>query len=359
MGYLKFNKIIYTQDFLRVNESEKNLFNTPFKGHLRWLKVLVGEIIAEALCIESFDILHGDEGGANSLRWKVFRELDMPFSIESWSYMYEDMEVSDSLSNNIQGKFEGALIISYESSPALLKQYDNLGLQYLDFSIHPIRYLEDYVFGIRTNIDSLRIELQKYIISETICRNQARVYRAKASKIPVFENIPEGSVLFVGQMGIDSSLIENKRMIDLEDVKEYLVESARLFPRVYYKRHPHNKSFSQLNDFIEKQKNIELGDWNIYDCLGSGVFAQIRSISSGTLYEARYFGCDTKRLTTARNYYDITEADDNLTYYGVLKLPMEVDFWKAIFDGYDYVFEEYDPYKDGLQKSLNAVWGKK
>lgn len=359
MQDMKFNRIIYTQDFLRVNEAEQNLFNTPFKGHLRWLKTLIGEALAESQSIDKYEYVHGDEGGASSIRWNMFREFDIPFSIDSWSYLYDSVEISNSLENIFLEKFEGALIISYESSPALLKQYDHLGLSYIDFSIHPVRYLEDYVFGIRTNIEYIRLQLSKYVISESICKNKARVYRAKASKIPLFEKIPEGSVLFVGQMGTDSSLIENQRMIDIEDVKEQLIESARLFPRVYYKKHPHNKDFSQLNTFIEKQKNIDLGDWNIYDCLGSGAFAQIRSISSGTLYEAKYFGCNTKRLTTARNYYDVTDVTDNLSYYGLLKLPMQVEFWRAIFNGDEYAFEEYDPYALGLQSSLNAVWGRK
>lgn len=355
---MKYRKIIFTNDYLRVYEAQSNLFETPFKNNLRWIKELVGNAISEALNIQDLEYFTADESGAKSIRWRVFNDLTLPFSMSSWCCIFEQVDVSESIKMELKDIFRDSLVISYESSPALLKLYNELGIDYIDIAIHPIRFLDDYVFAIRSNIEHVRLNLVKYKIKDEVCREKARVYKAKSARLDVFQKLPACSALFVGQMDQDSSLIENGRMISLDEVKMHLEEISSNYPKIYYKKHPHNKNTKSIIEFIEKLERIEAVEWNIYDALGSGVFSKVISISSGVLHESKYFDCDSKRLSQARDYYSVNEVQDEFTYHGILRLPMIKDFWESIFYNTPYADKYlYDPYAGAMQKSLNVTWG--
>jgi hypothetical protein len=357
---MKFEKVILTNDYLRVNEAGKNLFETPFKENLRWIKVLIGDAISDALKIDKREFFTADESGSKSIRWRIYNDLCLPFSVSSWSFVYEQVEISDSVKKELADRLTKSLIVSFESSPALLKTYNEIGVSYIDIAIHPIRFLDDYVFAIRTNIDEVRKKIADYKLKDELCRAKARIYQAKSARLTVFQKLPACSVLFIGQMDQDSSLIEKQRMIDLDYIKCHLEELSSLYPNVYYKKHPHNKHTKLITEFIEEVERIEVLDCNIYDALGSGVFSKIISISSGVLHEARIFGYETKRISKARDYYEKVDEPDELAYLGVMRLPMIKEFWESLFFKAEYVDNYvYDPYEGGMQKSLNKVWGAK
>lgn len=354
---MNFKKVVFTSDIFRVYEESGEVFSTPFKNNVRWIKALVGDPLADALKLSEREFFFGDEKGCNSLRWKTFSSLDLPFSMNSWCQIYDEVEFPDSIKNNLYENLKDSLIFSYEASPALLKAYTRMGLQYIDISIHPLRFLDDYIFAIRTNINEVRKKILHYKLQKEICNAKAHIYKAKAAKLNVFQQMPECSVLFAGQMGQDSSLIENGRMLDLNDVKFFIEKAASNYPKVYYKKHPHNKNTKSIEEFISKIKRVEVVDWNIYDALGSGVFSKIVSLSSGVLHEARAFGFETVRYSMARDYYD-ESIDDEFSYIPVMRLPMIEGFWKSVFHNEEYVDGYiYDPYRGGMQKSLNVSWG--
>ena len=65
---------------------------------------------------------------------------------------------------------------------------------------------------------------------------RARTTRIMRGTLPI-----EGSAWFMGQIEIDSSLICNGTIATEETVENALIELSSIYPKVYYKRHPHSK----------------------------------------------------------------------------------------------------------------------
>lgn len=351
-----FGKVIFTNDMLRVYDGNSNLFDVPFKENVKWLANLLGDGICKALGVSEYEYFFGD-AGVKSIRWKIYNGLGLPFSMDSWSEIYEDLPNNKIIDDDLLSVFGGNLVVSYESSPALLKKYNELMISYVDISIHPIRFLDDYVFAVRTNVPEVKNILSLHKLTLEYCRKKVKIYKAKSAKIPTFSRVPAGSVFFAAQMQQDSSLIEGRRMIDANDVKDALEKISIKYPKVYYKHHPHNKNTKLMDEFLSKNKKIEVVNWNIYDTLGADVWGKIISMSSGVLHEAKIFGCDTERLSKARDYYSDDVLDD-LTYIPIMRFPMLDEFWHSAFNG--AIFSDTglpDPFAFGMQKSLNVSWG--
>jgi hypothetical protein len=355
---LFMERVVFTNDFLRIYEDQSNVFANPFKNNLYWLEKICGIPILKSLKIESYSIFFGDENGAKSLRWKIYNSLGLPFSTETWAFIYEDIELNTSLLDEIYAVFKNSLVISFEIAPSMIKIFNKLHIPYIDFAIHPIRFLEDYVFAIRTNVKEWEERITKHHLDDFLCREKARMYMAKSARLQVFGNVPQGSVFFVGQMNQDSSLIANRAMIGLDEVKIYLESISKVYPHVHYKAHPHNKNAKEILDFIASLKNVEVVNYNIYDVLGSGAYCKMFSISSGTLIEAAYFDLETQRLSPAFNYYDINIYQSGKSYLGLLTISMLKQFWDYVFYGNKFLNPYVlNPYKEAFSKTLNRTWG--
>ncbi|MDR1461498.1 MAG: hypothetical protein LBI78_07630 [Campylobacteraceae bacterium] len=351
-------RVIFTNDFLRIYENQSNIFTNPFKNNVHWLEKICGIPILKSLQIKQYSLFFGDENGAKSLRWKIYNSLELPFSTEAWAFVYEDIELNTSLMNEIQTTFENALIISFEIAPSIIKIFTKLHIPFIDFAIHPVRFLEDYVFAIRTNVKEWEKRIAKHHLDDFLCREKARMYMAKSSRLQVFNNVPQGSVFFVGQTNQDSSLIANKIMTSLDEVKMHLESISKAYPCVHYKAHPHNKDTKEILSFLASLKKVEVVNYNIYDVLGSGAYCKIFSISSGTLLEANYFDLETHRLSPAFNSYDINTYQSSKSYFGLLTVPILKQFWDYLF--YDKKFSNpyvLNPYKEAFSKTLTSTWG--
>lgn len=355
---VRFSRVVISQDFLRIEDGKKDLFSTPFKRNSRWMFELVGSQIIKALGGIEHKFIFGDENGKESLRWKIYSKACLPFCTLSWAKLYSlPNEYELALEAEVVKAFDESLVISFEMPDSILEIFTKNKIPYVDLSNHPIRFLPDYLFGIRTNVMSWQNNLRKSALSYDIVKEFARITKAKASRINVFENIEEYSVLFLGQMPIDSSLIYNGQIADEEKVKDELLKASMAYPKVWYKPHPHNKSVDTILKYCSTL-GIQIADFNIYDCFGSGKFVKTIGLSSGGLFEAQFFDIESERLLN-KPYYFADNSNEALFYHPIYTDCLSYKYWEHIINGTEYTQKFVpNPYDGAIKFSFAMKWGR-
>lgn len=357
------NKIIVTSDILKIDDRNNDKHINPQRINAEWIKVLIADIIGETLLIDSNDIKyeHGDVGGYESIRWKVYSSCGLPLESQSWAAIYEGDDYFDILEPIIYESYKDALVICFEASPLMIKVFNNNNIPYIDFSIHPIRFLPDYMFGIRTNILEWRERIYKARIDDNIFYDFARISRSRTTRVMRGTLPIEGSALFMGQIEIDSSLICNRSIATEETVENALIELSSIYPKVYYKRHPHAKNEVSLRKLVSKIKNCEWIDVNAYDAFGCNRFDLVASLSSGSVTEAHYFDIKTKWMLPKKDYFNINLDEKHNIYYPIYQDAMKREFWAYVLGvNNSTVFIPTTPNAfDGSMKfTLNMKWGR-
>lgn len=163
-------------------------------------------------------------------------------------------------------------IIGFELPNNLIHLLSRRGVNYIDVNVHPVRFCDKRILGIRTNDSSY---LNK-IVPESYMYEQASKYIGTT-------HVAE--TLVVGQTRIDRSLLKNGKLAKLEDFR-FLFEA--LTPhKCAYKAHPldmHNGKW-----LVEDLFFADESDSNIYELLASPSLKRVIGISSSVLYEAKYF----------------------------------------------------------------------
>ncbi|MGL4869378.1 MAG: hypothetical protein ACRC48_04040 [Aeromonas veronii] len=356
-------KIIVTSDILKIDDRNNDKHINPQRINAEWIKSLIANLIGKLLLIDDENIVyeHGDIGGYDSVRWQVYSSCGLPLESQSWAAIYEGDEFFNVLEPIMYESYKDSLVICFEASPLMLKTFNNNNIPYIDFSIHPIRFLPDYMFGIRTNVPEWRSRIFESKIDDNVFYDFARISRSRTVRIMRGTLPIEGSALFMGQIEIDSSLICNGSIATEETVENALIELSSIYPKVYYKRHPHTKSETSLKKLVSKIKNCEWIDVNVYDAFGCGKFDLVASLSSGSVTEAHYFDIKTKWMLPKKNYFNTNLDEKECIYYPIYQDVMKKEFWEYVLGISD--FQKYTPmipnaFDSAMKFNLNMKWGR-
>lgn len=350
-------KIVFSGDLLRVEDGAANRFKSPQLNNINWIYTLFSDFLLELFPNATAEVMTGDKGKENSIRWSVYDALDLPLETASWAAVYRDTDVVASMLENIlREEYSDSVWVTFEAPPYLIEALHRLNVTYIDFSIHPVRFLPDYYFGVRSNNAEIQSRLKGIEFPEDIIYDFARISKAKTIRA-VRRDTVKDNVLFLGQMGADSSLITDGRMASLDDVAEALRTLTVMHEIVYYKAHPHNKQIDQLKAIVQSIPKAQWVDINIYDALALDAYESFATLSSGTHNEAKYFNKPSKRLLTTPNLFDGTSE---IGYTSVYAAYMARDFWQYIFTGEAFDHTVYFPntIELALKTSLNMKWGR-
>ena len=288
---LNFKKIIFTSDILRVDNREKNRLPNPQSINIDWIYNLFFPSLYSNLPRVPIQ----KEPGDINFRLEVYKSLDLGFNSSSWAQVYEFIS-DEKIREKFADLFRSALIISFELPPYLIDIFHEYKIKYIDFSIHPIRFLDDYVLGFRSNIEELYNRANLRILTSKLIEPYVCVSRARSARVYRKRKLVSGAAVFLGQMDIDSSLIYNEKFFGLPELKITLLNLSMQYPRIYYKFHPHLKKKSSILEIINGIRSVEIIDVNIYDLFSAPEISLYSSFSSGSLHEARLFGCKTDRI---------------------------------------------------------------
>ncbi len=187
-------------------------------------------------------------------------------------------------------KLENAAVIAFELSSLDKKYLDSVGIPWVNFKIHPIRFLDDLYFDVET---SFVTDLSELELPDDYIQVRADVMRARYGFI---DNQSSRRILIIGQTPIDKSLYFDgvfKKIPDYFDKLDLITQS---FSGVDYRPHPY------LTDVdVDKLITGRYGagsciDADFYRVLSSGHYGAVCGISSSVLHEASYFRLDSIAL---------------------------------------------------------------
>ena len=359
----KIKQIIVTSDILKIDDRNDNKHTNPQRINAEWIKVAIADIIIDLIKVDKGNVKyeHGDIGGYDSIRWRVYSSCSLPLESQSWATLFEGDQFYEIVEPILHNAYKDALVICFEASPLMIKVFNNNNIPYIDFSIHPIRFLPDYMFGIRTNVTEWRNKIDAAKINEEVFYDFARISRSRTVRVMRGSLPLEGSALFMGQIEIDSSLIHNGIIATEETVENALIELSSIYHKVYYKRHPHAKNETSLKKMISKIKNCEWIDINAYDAFGCNRFDLVASLSSGSVTEAKYFGLNTKWMLSKTNYYNLELPDKDYIYYPIYQDAFRTDFWEYVLGVNNKItFKPTVPnaFEGAMKFNLNMKWGR-
>ncbi len=352
------SRVIFISDLFKVDDRAADRSMNPQRINIEWIHALFSPLLQQALQV-STTLITGEEVQHPLNRVSFYHRKKLPMTSAGWAAIYEDLDCTTTAGAIVQA-LESSLVIGFEMPPYLIRILTDASIPYVDLGIHPIRYLPDYIFGIRSNSSAIHERIVKSRIPEAVFTDFARISAARTVRVMRGWRPQAGSALFLGQIEVDASLIHKGRVFDIGDVEAQLLELLQSYPKIYYKFHPHRKEKASVEKFLKAHPSFAVADVNIYDGLACPEFLLVCSLSSGALLEAKRFGKNTSRLLENFNAYDLDSGIEVGRHY--LPAPFNIfseQYWKFLI-GNTPSFEAKVPDAcDGALKfSLNQKWGR-
>jgi hypothetical protein len=306
----------------------KNSIHIKYAKHIKQLfQWQIQKISNKKIKIINFDF---EEKGGFS-RQRFYSLMNLEYIEENWAKIYDAKPTSNA--SEYIAKFipKDSLVLSYEISPILIKIFDIIKVNYIDIRISSIKYLDDLIFGFKTNNPLIFNKLLKYKTPVDQYFFEASLIRSRNIVLNNI-NLEENSALFLEQTASDASLIKNGKILNILDFKNQFMQKTKDFNVIYYKKHPYQKNNSADYKFITKFKNVKLIDGSIYRILSNESIKECFSISSGVLQEAEYFNKKTDYFFNP--IYDFLKDEESdfsdKKYISVYNKALEPNFWSDI-----------------------------
>ncbi len=257
--------------------------------------------------------------------------------------------------------FSGSLVLGFELPDLLIRYFLYRGIPYVDTIVHPARFLDDIFLAFRTNVPQAFEALRPYALPEEQIYVQAGIHAATVARMRPLP-APENSCLLLGQTRVDKSLIDGNRVLSLDDFRDELRQLAGEHSRIYFKRHPYAQENPAIVEELQREGILETTAANTYALLCNDNISKVVSISSGALYEAKYFGKKAQYL--ARPSFQLAGEGsrfDPWACIGVYDAFYTPRFWADVLSAVcpvDNCPEVHIPPKTSrLRTSLQMYWG--
>lgn len=325
----KITRIIVSGDLLRVkliDGAPTNFHEKRINKYFDFFKYQLGE--ATKLAVEKLNTDNTDFDPAY-----MYELCGIPYNGDNeWLKIY-DMRVVPDHAVNYYGKYICDSLVIYIEMPLIFKKiHALLDVPYIDLTVHPIRFLDDHLFGMSTNCFWIFDRLKKYQVDENQFYIQANMIKAIADYNPL--PIVENSVLIAGQTNVDKALYSDGRCLSIMDFKNKIEELGEKYSLVYYKAHPYNTNLRKIHDFLKNYSFVKLcpSDWNIYKILSHPNLKKVCAITSGVLYEAPYFGKEAESFYHPYLHLDYSKncAYSETTYLSIYNDFINPVFWKNV-----------------------------
>lgn len=310
--------IFICSDVLMTKEKEQN-------SNRKWLFDILQNPIKQSTGIQPRTFF-SSLSAANTLSRKAFFEKSgIKLDIDATQFYFDVEDITpESLAYLNQFVTEQDLVIGYELSNQTKTILDRLNISFIDIWLHPIRYLDDILFGFQSNRIDVQSKLFEYNLPEEVYQLYASRLTVQAYKgwRRVETQLPHNSAVFIGQMLNDKSVNQNGRFLSVMDYQKQFEQMVAQHDHVFYSRHPYLKSGDEhILKYLKRFPNVTLTDLPAYEMLANPNIKTVMSVSSSVLEEAKYFKKRVIRL-----------------YQPVIKLSNEckLDCYASIYQAFVY-----------------------
>jgi len=354
-------RIVFTGDILQ----------TTFDGgpkmsmETRWLADLLQYQVSLASPASAMDVVSWDRPGSGFDAAHFYALNGMTPSVEHWAALEAAETVSDAALAYLASFFTDALVIGNTMSAFQTRMFDRLRVPYLDFILHPARFLDDLCFGIRTNVPEMFTVLQAHRHPDEAILLEAAIHRAGLRR-PQPADLAPDSGLFTAQHGIDKALVRDGRFCSIEDYGDGIGPFVSRHEVVYVKPHPYARQTARVVTYLRaiagSAARIRVVDENIYSLLCNPHVSEVCGISSCAVYEAGYFGKPATFLSPSRMHLATAEdRPESRRYVAVYDAFLTPGFWREVLASVCAVTRgrniELPRKTSRLRNNLSLYWG--
>jgi len=354
------DRLVFTGDFLRP--SIRGMVPTQHEN-IQWLYQVLQVPLAMATGLKS-EIVHWDNNWINQSRIEkstveaIYKMMGQKPSIKSWpSILFADT-LPGPVEDMFKNLFSGSFVIGFELPPYLVKFFDRHDIGFVDCSLSPVRFMDDLLVNVSSNIDTITEALSKHAVSEDLIRLQAGVISSNVAKQNPRPPRPN-SLLVILQTSFDKAVVQGRRFTTVAEHMTALQSLAAQYNSVLIKEHPLEPQPAVRDRLLMAMPNARVTTDNFYRLVSHPNLKGVAALSSSCVLEADYFGknghyilpgfnADTLSVGTGKNYID-----------DILICP---DFWRDILASSPCATTP----KDGLRlpakpnrfrQQLRAAWG--
>jgi len=341
--------IFLTADFLMTNEPEQ-------RSNLKWFQDILQRPVSikESNKVNTFIL---SDFCRNYSRSEFFSLLDISFDESKTQLFFSNEDISTASLKYVSKILQDCdLIIGYELSEQTRYILDKINIKFIDIWLHPIRYLNDVMFGIYSNSNSINNRIKSYSVDEEIFYINAEMLKVQNYRgFRRFKNnlIP-GSALFVGQTLTDKAIFSKGKMLSVLNFKDEFKNITKKYERVYYSRHPFVKEGDEeIMSYLKRFPNVEVISSPTYNLLAAKEIEYVFTVSSSVVHEAHYFGKKSEFLF--KPIFDT--FGESKKYYPIMHAIFFESFWNSLL--YDVDNDKKDMYlgDNKVRDTLSFYWG--
>jgi hypothetical protein len=321
-----------TGDFLRPEDAPLPAdqpgpaFRSHQSANIAWFHRLFRRRLAEASGLPV--ALRGWDAGIDTRL--LYALADVPEDAIGWARLFSATAFPAGLLDALAEIFADALVVSFELAEGVKRALTHLRIPFIDFSLHPIRFLPDVFFAVQTNHPGAFEALRPHHLDAACFYDWADLLAASAVKMAP-PRIPDDCTVIVGQTSLDRSLIRDGRLHDLADFGEDLRALRGTGRPLLFKPHPYNPGDFGLYGAGLPFRALRTVTDNTYLLLADDRVAVVAGINSSVLAEARYFGKETVAFAPfPAAIAETAAAAAPGQYFSVYDACFDADFWRDI-----------------------------
>ena len=354
---MTIKRILIASDPLFTKESEQH-------NNRRWMTDLLSRPIQLATGTRPGELKSSIDGDATCIdREHFFKLSNIDVDLTMTQFWYDVNSITQASLDYLSEFVDSStLVVGYELSMQTRELLDKINVPFIDMWLHPVRFLDDILFGMNSNNYEINSEIFKFHLDDDVAYLYADKIKIQTYKgwRRIEADVEDNSALFIGQMLNDKSICKDGKMLSVLDFKEKFEDLGRKYSKVYYSKHPYLRSGDEeINRYISSLSFVELTDIPTYRLLASNKIAKVTSLSSSVITEAKYFGKDTEYFF--KPVMTINDPMDENTFASIYQEYISPHFWSSILSPIMDTKETkkimfLDP-KDKIRDMLGFYWG--
>ena len=244
-----------------------------------------------------------------------------------WASIYDRLPSAEPIVERLHHKF----CVGYEMPPWLIRLLHEHAVPYLDFRLHPVRFLDDLLFAARASVPQTQAALLSFAVEETEIFATAGLREAMCRYISE-ARVPDNTLLVVGQRRFDSTQIIRGTFFDAFPRAAEIHDICARYAAVVLKPHPLDRHHSLLEVAAGAPvRAIGVINDNVYRMLSLPQIGAVLTVNSGLAHEAPYFGKYVHALAPLPiRLAWRASAPDATSHASLDDVVLTPDFWRKV-----------------------------
>lgn len=308
--------ITFVGDWMRV-AVQKSRVSVTQQGNVLWIARLMAPAL-DACGISTAVVMPSSDAAefAVQLDDAAILQAFLAAPSETWAKAYDGPAQSRWFAALYDAIPVANLIVGFEIPPFMKREFASRGMEYLSLHVHPVRFLQDFIFSAYTNSPALAFTMASISCDFDEVARQVSRFSARLARLdPVQAHLPDGIPILLGQTSVDSSLITNGRFMRLPDYAGPLAALLDGYTEVAFLKHPlADWRMADVHFLTREMGKTMIGiSGNSYaHVMSPARLGPIATISSSLGVEAQLFGHECHfLLSDPRDKFAVAELDNS------------------------------------------------